>query len=810
MGRYKALESGELYTVGWIAALPKEMTAALGMLDERHDKPKDFVKPASDTNAYRWGRIGDHNVVIASLAAGVYGTTSAATTAIQMLSSFPSIKVGLMVGIGAAIPGSKHDIRLGDVVVSQPHGQTGGVVQYDLGKSRVITEQGNPVKTFERVGFLRPPPEALLKALSLLKAEVRLEGSSLSHFLKDMLERHPRMAQSGPDGPGYFHQGNENDRLFEASYLHISDVGCNSCNPTRMIPRSSRSNPGEPEVHYGLIASGNKLVKDAAERDLISRESGGDCICLDMEAAGLINSFPCLVIRGICDYADSHKNDDWQEYAAGTAAAYAKEFLGYGGLVQMVEYLIDRGEESADTDATALPTDLKEGLKLASWRGYDTTVQLLLDRGTDVNAGDGAALRKASQLGYDTTVQLLLDRGADVDAGNGAALKIASWSGHSTTVQLLLDRHANVNAGDGAALGEASAHGYDTIVQLLLDRGADINAGDSAALIMASQGGSEKVVQFLLDRGADIHARDGAALMKASKYGREAVVRLLLDRGMDANLQDGAALRLALKRERHTVVQLLLDRGADVNAQDGFALHEAVRLGRDIIVRLLLDGGADVNVRGKYGQTALMEALQREHHTITQLLLDRDASLSPEELEYALLWDDQGAKSLVSIILPYITVRSATHKNNMGRNLLHHAVVRELESVVQKCLDLSVDIRVRDGYGMTALDWAAAQGHLTISKMLLRAGSDVEEPNEHGWTPLAYLADLASWERRARSWERGRKRSWESSSEYDSVWERSPEGSQERSWDYNQEIDWEAQYRKCREGRGRPRRRRSC
>jgi nucleoside phosphorylase len=48
-----------------------------------------------------------------------------------------------------------------------------------------------------------------------------------------------------------------------------------------------------------------------------------------MEAAGLMNSFPCLVIRGICDYADSHKDDLWQRYAAATAAAYAKELLIY-------------------------------------------------------------------------------------------------------------------------------------------------------------------------------------------------------------------------------------------------------------------------------------------------------------------------------------------------------------------------------------------------------------------------------------------------------------------------------------------------
>src|SRR5947207_2572224 len=85
----------------------------------------------------------------------------------------------------------------------------------------------------------------------------------------------------------------------------------------------------EPEIHYGIIASGNMLIKDAATRDKIAKEIGNDCVCFEMEAAGLMNNFPCLVIRGICDYADSHKSDQWQRYASATAAAYGKEFLGY-------------------------------------------------------------------------------------------------------------------------------------------------------------------------------------------------------------------------------------------------------------------------------------------------------------------------------------------------------------------------------------------------------------------------------------------------------------------------------------------------
>jgi len=322
MTTLNALESRDLYTVGWIAALPIELAAATAMLDEEHKKPLDFAQPPSDKNSYTWGRIGEHNVVVASLPAGVYGTTSATTTASHMLSSFPQIRVGLMVGIGAAIarPERGHDIRLGDVVVSQPNGRSGGVVQYDLRKAK----EGHG---FERKGILNMPPEALLKALAKLQAQHEMGLSKIPELLKEMVKRKPQMAKSKPGKPGYVYQGKENDRLFKAIYPHIDGFECSNCDTEGELARDNRDS-NEPEVHYGIIASGNTLVKDAAIRDSIVKETGEECICVEMEAAGLMNSFPCLVIRGICDYADSHKNDRWQRYAAATAAAYAKDFLG--------------------------------------------------------------------------------------------------------------------------------------------------------------------------------------------------------------------------------------------------------------------------------------------------------------------------------------------------------------------------------------------------------------------------------------------------------------------------------------------------
>ncbi len=106
MADRKTLESRDQYTVGWIAALPLERAAATALLDELHGKPLDFVQPHTDTNSYT-RRMGKHNIVIASLSAGVYGTASAAATALPMLSSLPGIRIGLLVGIGAGCQSPK-------------------------------------------------------------------------------------------------------------------------------------------------------------------------------------------------------------------------------------------------------------------------------------------------------------------------------------------------------------------------------------------------------------------------------------------------------------------------------------------------------------------------------------------------------------------------------------------------------------------------------------------------------------------------------------------------------------------------------
>jgi nucleoside phosphorylase len=294
------------YTVACICPTGIELAPVEAMLDEMHQT----LPTNQDKNTYTLGRIGAHNIVIAIMPE--IGNNSAARVATQLLNDFISIRFGLLVGTGGGIPSDdEDDIRLGDVVVSKPTDTFGGVVQFDKGK---ILPNGK----FQRSGTLKKPPTVLMASVGKLESQHRRIGNQISKYLSEMLDRFPIMKDD------YVYQGIDNDQLFEATYNHKSGNTCRLCDRSKVVERAPRRKSG-PKIHYGTIGSANEVINDSETRDKLKTDL--KILCVEMEAAGLIDEFSCLVIRGICDYADSHKNKLWQPYAAATAAAYAKELL---------------------------------------------------------------------------------------------------------------------------------------------------------------------------------------------------------------------------------------------------------------------------------------------------------------------------------------------------------------------------------------------------------------------------------------------------------------------------------------------------
>ncbi|PNS18672.1 hypothetical protein CAC42_5211 [Sphaceloma murrayae] len=298
------MPSHDEYTVAIFCALSLELAAVRGMMDTEFENSLDGL----GTRSYTLGAIGGHNVVAVVLAE--VGTTDATAAALQLLNDFGSIRFGLMVGIAGGIPNEQYDIRLGDIVVSMPTDASPGVIQFDKGKR--LGDGG-----FLEIGCLSKPPRLLIDAVNRVRSASCMGNSNLLAHVQHMWDHSPAMREQ------YSHRGQAQDILFESSYTHVGGTDCATCDRTFVVKRPWRRTE-TPEIFHGTVGSSNAVIKDSDLRDALKARN---ILCVEMEAAGLMDTFPSLVIRSICDYADSHKSQAWQPYAAATAAAYAKELL---------------------------------------------------------------------------------------------------------------------------------------------------------------------------------------------------------------------------------------------------------------------------------------------------------------------------------------------------------------------------------------------------------------------------------------------------------------------------------------------------
>ncbi|KAI6514979.1 hypothetical protein MCOR05_011904 [Pyricularia oryzae] len=304
------------FEIAILCALPVEADAVLELFDEEWDKNSDgrrYDKAEADPNAYTTGVIGRHNVVLAHL--GGMGNISSASAAASVRMSFPNIKLGLVVGVLCVVPSSSNEDErvLGDVIISE------AVVQYDFGrqyahqfvrKDTLLDVQGRPNQEIR----------------SLL---AKLKNKYYQNRLQEQMAKHLESLQTG-DSPKYKYPGKEDDLLFPPRYRHTNnkEVCKICCDGSKKVERArlqpNVANP-MPMVHFGIVGSGNSVIKSSEDRFVLATPNG--LIGFEMEGSGVWDSLPCVIIKGACDYGDSHKAKVWQPYAAATAAACMKAFL---------------------------------------------------------------------------------------------------------------------------------------------------------------------------------------------------------------------------------------------------------------------------------------------------------------------------------------------------------------------------------------------------------------------------------------------------------------------------------------------------
>ncbi len=432
----------------------------------------------------------------------------------------------------------------------------------------------------------------------------------------------------------------------------------------------------------------------------------------------------------------------------------------------VVQLLLEKG-----ADLEAKDKDGWTPLLWAAENGHNAVVQQLLEKGADLEAKDKefdqTPLLCAVQIGHDAVVQQLLEKGADLEAKDEeygrTPLLWAVENGHNAVVQQLLEKGADLESKDKqydqTPLSWAAETGHDAVVQLLLEKGADLEAKDEYSqtpLLLAAQCGHDAVVQLLLEKGADLEAKDKQGhtpLLWAAEKGHDAVVQQLLEKGADLEAEDErygrTPLLWAVEKGHNAVVQQLLEKGADLEAKDGSGrtpLSWAAKNGHDAIVQLLLEKGADLEAKDKkYGHTPLLWAVQIGHDAVVQQLLEKGADLEAKDKEYGqtpLLWAVQnGHGAVVQQLLEKGADLEAKDKE-YGQTPLSWAAEKGHNAVVQQLLEKGADLESKDKqYDQTPLSWAAETGHDAVVQQLLEKGADLgAKDKEYGRTPLSWAA----------------------------------------------------------------------
>ncbi|KAL3481451.1 hypothetical protein BJX99DRAFT_253759 [Aspergillus californicus] len=301
------------FGVGWICSTPTDLVAARQMLDEFWGETHQTN--INDGEMFILGQVRRQNVVLASLprSEGLSPNDAAMQVARRMWKRFNWVISILFVGTGSGIPNYENDdVRLGDVVVSAPRSRQQGVV---------YVEQGKMMKV------LRMPPQSALEAFSVLASKHSKPGTEKMLGPENMVRNLRNMFPNDPNLKAKFsHPNKGSDLFFPPDYEHQDDDDdeCSACDKRKAIFRSPRV-CFEHEVHYGNIISGNESVDDTETRDHYKKEF--HAIAVLEGAAELINKYPCIVVVGVCDYADSHKTALWHRFAAAMAAAFTKEYL---------------------------------------------------------------------------------------------------------------------------------------------------------------------------------------------------------------------------------------------------------------------------------------------------------------------------------------------------------------------------------------------------------------------------------------------------------------------------------------------------
>jgi ankyrin repeat protein len=297
----------------------------------------------------------------------------------------------------------------------------------------------------------------------------------------------------------------------------------------------------------------------------------------------------------------------------------------------------------------------------------------------------------------------------------------------------------------------AARVGWPTVLAVLCLAATALHAQD--IFDAAREGDVERVRDLLAADPALAHVSDSdgrTALHYAAARGHIGAATALLRSGaaIDAREEDGETpLHSAAWSRQPAMGEWLIANGADLEARNRWGRTPLLIVARETgdpgMAQVLIDAGAEIDARDRSGQSSLDLAAWRGFADLVNLLLDHGAELPPpatrDRQMITVFAADKGLDRLFNLCVD-VGVDLDVRNENDG-SLLHSASQGGSAAIVARLLDEGFDANERDRYGRTPLHYAAELGREGAARTLVARGADIDARSHSGETAL----NTAQW-----------------------------------------------------------------
>ena len=442
------------------------------------------------------------------------------------------------------------------------------------------------------------------------------------------------------------------DLLFAAEYHHVGAFGCGDCDKSKLTVREPR-----PEsimaghdtvtsvVHYGTIATKSQDIRDAMTRDKLSLQFGGS-LCFPRGAAvSKDTDVPCLVIQGICDYADSHGSDFWHPHAAFSAANYAYNLMYTISSTEMTRLVIDHIHRQLPVSEKTLKSVIPNPNAVALISGL-----YKYQKGLPVS--EDVLKIVATQMDALALMSLFLEHENELPVSEEVLKIVATQTDAVALMSLFLGYYNELPVSEELLKIVATQMDAVALMSLFLEYDNELPVSEELLKIVATRIDAVALMSLFFDYKEDLPVSEEFVMGALIHHDAETLIKLFLEKKADLLVSEELVEAATRQRRAVAIIGTLFANKEDVPVSEEVVKVAVMHQDAETLLKLFLENKPDLPV----SENIVKEVTRRQDTVALKLLtlffeLKQELLITEEVIKTAALRQD--AVTFMNFLLKY-------------------------------------------------------------------------------------------------------------------------------------------------------------